>query len=157
MRGFSLVVCAAAASLLAITTTAPSQAGHCHHACKKCVICCCQNGPPSYDREAEPEPRKATRTARSVAPAPIVQSMPMYAMPAMFATMPVVPAMATRSAEPRGASDCCDRVDKLEIEMKNLAKAVSDLQDIVEGQTRVLEVLAKRTAPPTAAPAVVVP
>jgi hypothetical protein len=145
MRGLSLAVCVVVTSIVALTA-ASARGGHCHHACKKCVICCCQNAPPSYEREAEPEPRKANRpTPRSVTPAPIVQSMPMYVMPAMFATMPVVPAAATsRSAEPRGASDCCDRVDRLEDEMRKLAKAVSDLQDIVAGQTEVLEKLAER-------------
>ncbi len=148
MRGISLAVWAAVSAVVVLTMAAGAQAGHCHHHhCRHCVVCC-QQGPAPTDRaaEEEPPPRRTTRAAAPVA-ASIVQSMPVYAMPAMFATMPVMPAVATsRGAEPRGATDCCERVDKLEEEMKKLAKAVSDLQDIVQGQTEVLEKLANRPA-----------
>jgi hypothetical protein len=159
MRGFSLAVCAALTSLGMLSMSGAVQAGHCHHACRKCVICCCQQSPPAESRSAEKdEPSKSRSASRAVTTAPIVQSMPVYAMPAMFATMPVMPAMATsRSAERSATTDCCDRVDKLEDEMIKLARAVRNLQIVVEGQTAVLEKLAAPPAPATAAPAVVVP
>jgi hypothetical protein len=148
MRGLSLAIGAAFVSALVLGMASTAAAGHCHHACKKCVVCCCQQAPPARrSAEEDEEPR---RTARAPVAAPIVQSMPVYAMPAMFATLPVMPAVATtRAAEPRGASDCCERVDKLEEEMKKLAKAVGDLQVIVQGQTEVLKVLAERKPGPS--------
>lgn len=146
MRGISLAVWAAVSAAVVLTMAASAPAGHCHpHYCRHCVVCC-QQGPAPTRAAEEEEPRRTTRAAQPVA-ASIVQSMPIYTLPAVYATLPVVPAAATtRAAEPRGATDCCERVDKLEVEMKKLAKAVSDLQDIVQGQTEVLEKLANRPA-----------
>jgi hypothetical protein len=87
--------------------------------------------------------------------------MPVFAMPMMMPVMPAMatmPVQATRGAEPRGATgDCCDRVDELEREMKRLARSMTELQDIVHGQTEILKVLAQdhvahRAAEPKVAP-----
>jgi hypothetical protein len=153
MRGISsklfLIV-----SLAVAAAPSAARAGHCHHRCHchKCVPCCEQ--PAREPRAAvEERPRAATR---AVVQAPIVQSMPVYTMPMMYAAMPVMPAMATapapRAAEYRAPGDCCERVEKLEEQMKELARSMTELQTIVHGQTEVLKVLAGRQAPREAVP-----
>ena len=149
MRGISsnvfLIV-----SLVAAAAPSVASAGHCHHSCRcqRCVPCCQQ--PATEPRAAvEERPRAATR---AVVQAPILQSMPVYTMPMMYAAMPVVPAMATapttRAAEYRAPGDCCERVEKLEEQMKELARSMSELQTIVHGQTEVLKVLAAQRSQP---------
>jgi hypothetical protein len=138
------------ASLLVAAVPAAARAGHCHHSCRcqRCVPCC-QQPAPEHREAVEERPRAATRAA---VPAPIVQSMPVYTMPMMYAAMPVVPAMATapatRAAEYRAPGDCCDRVEKLEEQMKELARSMTELQTIVHGQTEVLKVLAAQRPQP---------
>ena len=149
MRGISsnvfLIV-----SLVAAAAPSVASAGHCHHGCRcqRCVPCC-QQPAPEHREAVEERPRAATR---AVVQAPIVQSMPVYTMPMMYAAMPVVPAMATapasRAAEYRAPGDCCDRVEKLEEQMKELARSMSELQTIVHGQTEVLKVLAAQRSQP---------
>ena len=153
MRGISSKVFLIVSLAVAAAPSAAT-AGHCHRGCHchRCVPCCQQ--PASEPRAAvEERPRAATR---AVVQAPIVQSMPVYTMPMMYAAMPVVPAMATgpapRAAEYRAPGDCCDRVERLEEQMKELARSMSELQTIVHGQTEVLKVLAGRQAPREALP-----
>ena len=114
--------------------------------CRRCVVCC-QCGSCGGHRGDEPAPKSAKIRAADPVAAPIVQSMPVFSMPMMFASMPVMPAMATMpqtsSRSAAGGSDCCDRVDRLEDEMIRLAKSVNQLQAIVEGQTKVLEKLSE--------------
>lgn len=132
---------AAALSVTVLLAAAPAaSAGHLHH--KRCVPCCCPPAAAPAPREAEP-PR--FRAAEPVVRAAVVPSMPMYTMPMMYA--PVMPAMAvqpTRGAEFRGPTDCCERVDRLELEMTKLAQSVRELQSVVQGQTEVLKILAAR-------------
>lgn len=133
----------AAALLLSLASLATaSEAWAIHHHCKRCVPCCCPQCSQAAERGAE---ELRPRAAEPVVRAAVVQSMPMYTMPMMYAAMPVMPAMApqTRSAEPRGG-DCCERVDKLEAEMLRLSQSMRDLQTIVAGQTEILKVLANR-------------
>lgn len=166
MRWFPLMAACGVAVASLVSHPASATAGHglCHKClpCQKCVPCC----PPSYgyDRGME-EPRRAVRdTPRGeVIQAPLVPTMPMFAMPMM---MPVMPAMATmpmgatRGGDYRDAGyrgDCCEKVDKLEAEMKNLAKSVSDLQTLMQGQNDVLKILAqdyksRQTGTPVQAP-----
>ena len=102
---------------------------HCHASCRHCA---------PQRRDAE---RRATRDAerdyRMSAPVPVVTSMPVFATPMMFASMPVMPTMATRSATPDTQSilDCEKRMDRLEDNVKQLANAVAELQTIVQDQT----------------------
>jgi hypothetical protein len=137
-------------SLAVVAAPVVASAGHCHRGCHchRCVPCC-QQPAPDHREAVEERPRAA---ARAVVQAPIVQSMPVYTMPMMYAAMPVVPAMATapvsRAAEYRAPGDCCERVDKLEQQMKELARSMTELQTIVHGQTEVLKQLATRPTQP---------
>jgi len=60
----------------------------------------------------------------------------------MLASVPVVPA-ATRSAEPdlRSAKDCCERLDRLEENVSQLAEAMRELQTLVHDQSRALQAI----------------
>jgi len=112
-----------------------------HHHCRVCVFC---RTPPSRDRGATRDAR--ADDYRSAAPAVVVQSMPTFAMPMMMASVPVMPTMATRAAEPTcsGSTDSTERLNRLEQNLLNLTDRVAELRVIVEGQTRALEALAKQ-------------
>ena len=75
--------------------------------------------------------------------------MPVFSTPMMLASVPVVPATATRAAEPdtRSALDCHERLDRLEDNVTRLAEAVHNLQAIVQDQSRVLEKITERLEP----------
>jgi hypothetical protein len=121
----------------------------CHHSCCRCVVCCQQPAAPVEDRREAQETKRSTRGS-DVVRAAVVPSMPMYTMPMMYAAMPVMPAVATqptRGAEYRGAGDCCDRVDKLEVEMRRMAESVNNLQVLVMAQSKAIEALAAPKTP----------
>jgi hypothetical protein len=124
------------------------------HHCHKCPKCCCCNGSPAAAPAAAPAAvPQANAAANSVFPqAQLVQSMPVFQTPLMFASMPVMPAMAYSTpnnqpaaapAAPREIRDCCDRVDKLEEQMKKLAESVNNMQTLIQGQNEILKVLVK--------------
>ncbi|MBL9084512.1 MAG: hypothetical protein JNK76_22105 [Planctomycetales bacterium] len=88
-------------------------------------------------------------------------STPMFAMPMMYASTPVMPTMATFPAQQqqqgrgneeggRGAGDCCDRVDRLAAEVDRLSQSVSNLQLIVDRQLQIMERWAPQAAPAAA-------
>ncbi|MCL4204522.1 MAG: hypothetical protein KJ000_18710 [Pirellulaceae bacterium] len=110
--------------------------------CRCCVPCCggCLHGKHARDRDRGAE-RNAQADYRSAAPLPIVSSMPVFTAPMMFASVPVVPTAATRSAEPvyRSESDCHERLNRLEDNVLELSRAMRELQAIVKDQSRVLE------------------
>ena len=118
---------------------APPAAVHNHYHCCNGHSCghCCQ-GRERRDRGAD---RAAESNYRNSAPVPIVSSMPVFSMPMMMASVPVMPAATTRAAEPRGASapDCHARIDRLEKNVNDLAESVRKLQTLVYDQSRVLE------------------
>jgi hypothetical protein len=120
-------------------------------ACCRCCVPCCGHqchSKPSRDRERSAE-RSAQPDYRYAAPVPIVSTMPVFAAPMMFASFPVMPAAATRAAEPdcRSSSDCHDRLNRLEQNVLELTKAMRDLQAIVGDQSRVLERVTQELRP----------
>jgi hypothetical protein len=110
--------------------------------CRCCAPSCgrCSHGKYARDRDRGAE-RSSQADFRSAAPVPIVSSMPVFAAPMMFASVPVMPAVATRSAEPvyRSESDCHERLNRLEDNVLELSRAMRELQAIVKDQSRVLE------------------
>ncbi len=120
---------------------APPAAVHNHyHGCTgHCAGKCC-HGRERRDRDRGGE-RFAQSDYRASAPVPIVSSMPVFAMPMMMASVPVMPTATTRAAEPRRAStpDCHERIDRLEDNVNQLAEAMRELQALVQDQSRVLE------------------
>jgi t-SNARE complex subunit (syntaxin) len=75
--------------------------------------------------------------------------MPVFAAPMMFASFPVMPAAATRSAEPeyRSSSDCHERLNRLEQNVLELTQAMRELQAIVGDQSRVLDKITQELKP----------
>jgi hypothetical protein len=109
-----------------------------HRHCRHGSVCTACEPTAKSDRGA----RRDRDGFRDAGPATVVSSMPMFAMPMMFASVPVMPAVANRVAEPdRSYSDCHERLNRLENDLKGLAKAVGDLQSIVADQTKVLRKL----------------
>jgi uncharacterized protein (UPF0335 family) len=141
---------------------AVAEAGHgCGKCCGKpacCVVCCC--GQTSERGSARNESVGNRENSAAVVPtvAPVVYSMPLFPMPMMMPTMAApqayyatqAPAATTESS--RASRDCCDRVDRLESEMKDLAKAVNDLQVIVRGQTEIMAIIVKNQKADAGAP-----
>jgi hypothetical protein len=111
--------------------------------CYGCCHKCCHRG--GRDRGAS---RGAEENNRSSAP--VVSSMPVFSSPMMFTSVPVMPTLSTRSAQPdtRSALDCCERVNRLEENVQDLARAVRDLQLLVLDQGRVLEKITVQLDPP---------
>lgn len=152
MRSLSLVVLA----LSAWASIGPGESQACNR-CRRPVCCCCAS---SGHRD---EGRGSFEGSRSGAPvvAPVVMSTPMFAMPMMYASTPVMPTMATFPAQQqqgrgneeggRGAGDCCDRVDRLAAEVDRLSQSVSNLQLIVDRQLQIMERWAPQAAPAAAA------
>ena len=129
---------------------------HCHK-CPKC--CCCCNGAQGAAAAASASTSRSENRAAVFSQAPLVQSMPVYQTPLMFASMPVMPAMAfspasnqagasaAPAAAPQQIRDCCDRVDQLELEVKRLAVSVNQIQTLIEGQNKILNVLVEKLPP----------
>ena len=76
--------------------------------------------------------------------------MPTFSMPMMMASFPVMPTTVSRAAEPP-ASDCCERMNKLEAKVDNLeanllslTTAMRDLQLIVKDQTSAIEKIVEK-------------
>lgn len=152
MRSLSLVVLA----LSAWASIGPGESQACNR-CRRPVCCCCAS---SGQRD---QGRGSFEGSRGGAPvvAPVVMSTPMFAMPMMYASTPVMPTMATFPAQQqqqgrgneeggRGAGDCCDRVDRLAAEVDRLSQSVSNLQLIVDRQLQIMERLAPQAAPAAA-------
>lgn len=156
-RGRNILLFVATLSLSVLATGQPSHGGcgcsglpvpscygrsatvHTHYHC-----CCrsCQR-PRDRDRGAQ---RVAQADYRVSAPVPVVSSMPVFSTPMMMASVPVMPTVATRSAQPnmRSAMDCCERLDRLEKNVKDIADAMVELQGIVKDQTRAMAAITRR-------------
>ena len=144
--------CIVVLGLVATSITAqamPALAGHCHK-CKH-YCCCCYKGGPAGAPSYAPQERQAAPATAAFPQAQLVPSMAMYQMPMMYASVPIMPAMASFSApaaQPAAAPttretirDCCDRVDSLETEMKRLAQSVNNMQILIQGQNDILKAL----------------
>jgi hypothetical protein len=159
MRSFRKLALACLVILpwLASAQVADAGHGHCLFCRMGCPCCCntCQGPPPAGARDAVDN---AARDAAPQAVAPLVSSVPYYAMPVMFTGMPMMPVMTanmqTGNNANRAATDnntgCVDstaRIEKIENELLRLAKSVNDLQTLVKGQTDVLDAISKGVSP----------
>ncbi len=128
---------------------APPAAVHNHYHCcnGQSYGHCCQ-GRERRDRDRGAE-RAAEANYRSSAPVPIVSSMPVFSMPMMMASVPVMPTTVSRAAEPRRTSerDCHERIDRLEDNVYQLAESVRKLQLLVYDQSRILEKITEKLEP----------
>ena len=112
---------------------------HGHH-CRRAGCCCCNTC--GSERSASTSSKRAATEYRS---AVVVPSMPVFAMmPMMMAPMGVMPASATRAAEPetRSGVDCHERINRLEKDVRDLADVVREMQRMVSAQTTALDKIA---------------
>ena len=122
---------------------APPAAVHNHYHCCTTGCCgqCCHREPRGRDRGAD---RSAGADYRAATPVPIVSSMPVFATPMMMASVPVMPTVATRAAEPTtrsatsSAMDCHERIDRLEEKFVKMSEQMLTLQAMVQDQSNTL-------------------
>lgn len=128
--------------------------GHCGH-CGHCgrqpiVVHCCPPAPAGRMRETFPE--TAPQPQAAPVPSLIQASMPAFGYAAMpqMAVMPYPVGMPQAYPQPayhqpetaKPRHDCCERITRLEDDLRHLSRDVDRLVDVVDRHSRVLDRLA---------------
>jgi hypothetical protein len=149
MRSYiqATVLCLSALVAAVPTVNVPSvSAGDCccHHCRHRCGHCCCNCG--GNESHGGPISKAADGPIFNRAPlvqAPIIQATPLFAMPVMYAGMPMMGGVSSPSPKDVDADTkhCEERLDNLERQVSDLATSINNLQTIVNGQTELLKAI----------------